>query len=224
MKALKEAVTALERGDKKAEKAQEDVSKNLVSREKKTAEIVLINCGFHWPLTFDLGFYFRFLSKICYMVHPIRSHKLTMWSRSCHKNCTTVIYCYFWFRLVSQSNAICINNNNQLNSRAGAITWWWACVIVMAHHLSTVHFNSDSIHRHRCIALHYKQTKNQRSKYVIELAFCFILQNLNRIDFEGKKDVAQVFNNVLRRQIGTRSPTVEYICTKPEILFTLIAG
>lgn len=29
---------------------------------------------------------------------------------------------------------------------------------------------------------------------------------------------------VLRRQIGTRSPTVEYICTKPEILFTLMAG
>lgn len=49
-------------------------------------------------------------------------------------------------------------------------------------------------------------------------------QNLSRIDFEGKKDVAQVFNNVLRRQIGTRSPTVEYICTKPEILFTLMTG
>lgn len=31
MKALKEAVNSLERGDKKAEKAQEDVSKNLVS-------------------------------------------------------------------------------------------------------------------------------------------------------------------------------------------------
>jgi hypothetical protein len=41
---------------------------------------------------------------------------------------------------------------------------------------------------------------------------------------QGKKDVAQVFNNILRRQIGTRSPTVEYICTKPEILFTLMAG
>lgn len=51
-----------------------------------------------------------------------------------------------------------------------------------------------------------------------------LVQNLNRIDFEGKKDVAQVFNNILRRQIGTRSPTVEYICTKPEILFTLMAG
>lgn len=32
VKALKEAVNSLERGDKKAEKAQEDVSKNLVSR------------------------------------------------------------------------------------------------------------------------------------------------------------------------------------------------
>lgn len=51
-----------------------------------------------------------------------------------------------------------------------------------------------------------------------------LVQNLSRIDFEGKKDVAQVFNNILRRQIGTRSPTVEYICTKPEILFTLMSG
>lgn len=51
-----------------------------------------------------------------------------------------------------------------------------------------------------------------------------LVQNLNRIDFEGKKDVAQVFNNILRRQIGTRSPTVEYICTKPDILYTLMSG
>lgn len=39
VKALKEAVNALERGDKKAEKAQEDVSKNLVSA---TYEILFI--------------------------------------------------------------------------------------------------------------------------------------------------------------------------------------
>jgi len=51
-----------------------------------------------------------------------------------------------------------------------------------------------------------------------------LLKNLHRIDFEGKKDVAQLFNNVLRRQIGTRTPTVEYICTSPEILFTLCRG
>jgi len=51
-----------------------------------------------------------------------------------------------------------------------------------------------------------------------------LIHNLARVDFEGKKDVAQIFNNILRRQIGTRSPTVEYICTKPEILFTLVLG
>lgn len=51
-----------------------------------------------------------------------------------------------------------------------------------------------------------------------------LLRNLHKIDFEGKKDAAQIFNNILRRQIGTRTPTVEYICTKPEILFTLARG
>lgn len=51
-----------------------------------------------------------------------------------------------------------------------------------------------------------------------------LIQNLSKIEFEAKKDVAQVFNNILRRQIGTRSPTVEYICTRQEILFHLIDG
>ena len=41
-----------------------------------------------------------------------------------------------------------------------------------------------------------------------------LLRNLHRIDFEGKKDAVQIFNILLRRQIGTRTPTVEYICTK----------
>lgn len=51
-----------------------------------------------------------------------------------------------------------------------------------------------------------------------------LIQNLQRLDFEAKKDVAQIFNNILRRQIGTRSPTVEYVCTKSELLFILIRG
>ena len=51
-----------------------------------------------------------------------------------------------------------------------------------------------------------------------------LLRNLHKVDFEGKKDAAQIFNNILRRQIGTRTPTVEYICTTPEILFTLCKG
>lgn len=68
-----------------------------------------------------------------------------------------------------------------------------------------------------------------------------IIKNLAKLDFEvtkcdrfvfslyfllvqAKKDVAQIFNNILRRQIGVRSPTVEYICTKSEILFMLVKG
>jgi len=51
-----------------------------------------------------------------------------------------------------------------------------------------------------------------------------LLRNLHRVDFEGKKDAVFIFNNLLRRQIGTRTPTVEYICTKPEIIFTLCRG
>ncbi|CAG0899334.1 unnamed protein product [Darwinula stevensoni] len=51
-----------------------------------------------------------------------------------------------------------------------------------------------------------------------------LIQNLHRIEFESKKDAAQIFNNVLRRQIGTRTPTVEHICSRPEILFTLMHG
>lgn len=36
--------------------------------------------------------------------------------------------------------------------------------------------------------------------------------------------MTQIFNNILRRQIGTRSPTVEYISAHPHILFTLLKG
>ncbi|KAG7457057.1 hypothetical protein MATL_G00242490 [Megalops atlanticus] len=51
-----------------------------------------------------------------------------------------------------------------------------------------------------------------------------LISDLPLVDFEGKKDVAQIFNNVLRRQIGTRTPTVEYICAQQNILFMFIRG
>nr|XP_032835056.1 calcium-binding protein 39-like isoform X1 [Petromyzon marinus] len=51
-----------------------------------------------------------------------------------------------------------------------------------------------------------------------------LVANLQRIDFEGKKDVAQIFNNILRRQIGSRTPTVEYISSCPHLLSTLLRG
>eukprot|EP00158_Paraphelidium_tribonemae_P002955 Partr_v1_DN25800_c0_g3_i1_m74770 putative Calcium binding protein len=41
---------------------------------------------------------------------------------------------------------------------------------------------------------------------------------------KAKKDVAQIFNNLLRRQIGTRAPTVEYLSTREDTLIALING
>ena len=51
-----------------------------------------------------------------------------------------------------------------------------------------------------------------------------LVVHIHRLEFESRKDVVQVFNNLLRRQIGSRSPTVEYLVAKPEILFATFAG
>ena len=51
-----------------------------------------------------------------------------------------------------------------------------------------------------------------------------LVVHIHRLEFESRKDVVQVFNNLLRRQIGSRSPTVEYLVGKPEILFATFEG
>lgn len=51
-----------------------------------------------------------------------------------------------------------------------------------------------------------------------------LIVHIHRLEFESRKDVVQVFNNLLRRQIGSRSPTVEYLIAKPDILFATFAG
>ncbi|CAG2249462.1 protein Mo25-like [Mytilus galloprovincialis] len=51
-----------------------------------------------------------------------------------------------------------------------------------------------------------------------------LIMNLAKVDFEGRKDVVQIFNNMLRRQIGSRAPTVEHICCKQDILSELMKG
>ncbi|CAO3690781.1 unnamed protein product [Umbelopsis ramanniana] len=48
--------------------------------------------------------------------------------------------------------------------------------------------------------------------------------NMQKFEFEARKDVSQIFNNLLRRQSGSRWPTVEYLCTREEVLFTLLRG
>lgn len=45
-----------------------------------------------------------------------------------------------------------------------------------------------------------------------------------RLEFEARKDVVQIFSALLRRQIGTRLPTVEYITQKPNIIFLALRG
>lgn len=52
----------------------------------------------------------------------------------------------------------------------------------------------------------------------------WLIVNLHRVDFEGKKNVCQIFNNVLHQRLGDRYPAVDFICAKPDILFTLIKG
>jgi len=48
--------------------------------------------------------------------------------------------------------------------------------------------------------------------------------DMAKLEFEARKDACQIFNNLLRRQIGSRSPTVEYLCTRNNVLLTLMNG
>ncbi|KAI8889049.1 calcium-binding protein 39 [Backusella circina FSU 941] len=59
--------------------------------------------------------------------------------------------------------------------------------------------------------------------YRTDLLYLLVL-NVQKFEFEARKDVAQIFNNLLRRQIGTRWPTVEYLCAHEDILFNLLKG
>lgn len=54
--------------------------------------------------------------------------------------------------------------------------------------------------------------------------FTDLIKQLPKLDFESKKDVAQIFNSILRRQIGTRHPTVEHLNSETGILFLLVNG
>jgi hypothetical protein len=43
-------------------------------------------------------------------------------------------------------------------------------------------------------------------------------------EFEARKDAAQIFNSLLRRQIGQRWPTVEYLSSKDDVVFATLKG
>lgn len=46
---------------------------------------------------------------------------------------------------------------------------------------------------------------------------------LHVLDFDGRKGVLTMFTTLLRRRIGNRNPTVDYLASKPDILYRLIA-
>lgn len=51
-----------------------------------------------------------------------------------------------------------------------------------------------------------------------------LIKNLPAVEFEARKETVEIFCHVLRRQIGTRTPTVEYLATEDQILVILCRG
>uniref|UniRef100_A0A158R4K9 Non-specific serine/threonine protein kinase n=1 Tax=Syphacia muris TaxID=451379 RepID=A0A158R4K9_9BILA len=51
-----------------------------------------------------------------------------------------------------------------------------------------------------------------------------LVNHLEKLDFESKKRVAAIFSHMLRRQIGQRHPTAEYLCARYDVLFNLLRG
>lgn len=51
-----------------------------------------------------------------------------------------------------------------------------------------------------------------------------LVLNLTKIEFEAKKDLAIVLGILLRRQVGQRFVTVEYIARNPQLLESLVVG
>jgi calcium binding protein 39 len=59
--------------------------------------------------------------------------------------------------------------------------------------------------------------------YSTDLLYHLVL-NIARFQLEARKDVLRIFNNLLRRQIGSQWPTVEYLSGKHEVIFSALAG
>ncbi|UJR22419.1 hypothetical protein I4U23_025479 [Adineta vaga] len=51
-----------------------------------------------------------------------------------------------------------------------------------------------------------------------------MINNLSRVTFEDRKEIVAIFNNLLRRQVGTKYPAVDHIIQRQGILFKLIEG
>lgn len=66
-------------------------------------------------------------------------------------------------------------------------------------------------------------TQLSQEIYSSDLMLNLIL-NLSDIEFDSRKVVVLLFNSLLRRKAGNRSPTVDYLMSRPKILSTLMRG
>lgn len=70
-----------------------------------------------------------------------------------------------------------------------------------------------------------KQEVNDLAREIYQTDLLFILLcNLEYLEFEARKDVEKIFNNLLKLIINGRSSTVEYICGNPKLLEVLVNG
>jgi len=51
-----------------------------------------------------------------------------------------------------------------------------------------------------------------------------LIRHMAKLEFEAKKDVVTIFNNVLRRQVGNHFTTVDYLAKNKPILIDLVNG
>lgn len=51
-----------------------------------------------------------------------------------------------------------------------------------------------------------------------------LVLNLHHLEFDSRKDVCTLFSTLLRRQIGNRSPTVDYLVARPRVMVALMKG
>ncbi|KAJ8028535.1 Calcium-binding protein 39-like [Holothuria leucospilota] len=54
--------------------------------------------------------------------------------------------------------------------------------------------------------------------------FLQVVNNLRILDSEAVEDVLEIFKSLLKRAIGPRTPTLDYISNKTEVLFILLKG
>jgi calcium binding protein 39 len=51
-----------------------------------------------------------------------------------------------------------------------------------------------------------------------------LLKTMPRVDFEARKDGSNVFGLLLRRQVGSRCPGVDYVCREKELVGMALRG